>query len=79
MFPTKESLTASLAAADLPTAHADLARPAALLRPEAGEPARVGESRFGGHPDLPPHLNWPRELPFLAVLPRDVVNALHGG
>jgi len=74
MFSTRDALTDSLTAADLPTSFADLARPAALLRPVAGDPARAGESRFGGHPDLPPHLDWPwirrynMPMPFLAQI-----------
>lgn len=74
MFFTRDALTESLTAADLPASSADLARPAALLRPVAGEPARPGESRFGGHPDPPPHLDWPRihrfdvPMPFLAQI-----------
>ena len=84
MFPTKDALAHSLTTAALPAALADLARPAALLRPEAGLPQRVGESRFGGHPDLPPHLDWPWiprydiPMPFLAQINLADVRGMSG-
>ena len=45
MFPTKDALAHSLTTAALPAALTDLARPAALLRPEA-----VSIRRCEGHP-----------------------------
>lgn len=65
MFATHDALRASLAASDLkPTIQEQLLT---LARPT--EP---GQSRFGGHPDLPAEIEWPAHagtgepLPFLA-------------
>lgn len=76
MFATHDALRASLAASDLkPTIQEQfltLARPTARLAATPGVPTEPGQSRFGGHPDLPAEIEWPAHagtgepLPFLA-------------
>ncbi|HHU66584.1 YwqG family protein [Corynebacterium sp.] len=78
MFVDHAALRASLAESDL--SHSlrgeleSLARPAARLLSEPGAPTQPGQSRFGGHPDLPTGFTWPlhagtgQPLPFLAQI-----------
>ena len=63
MFVDDAALHASLAESDLSHSLrgelAALARPAARLLSEPGAPTGLGQSRFGGHPDLPTDVEWP--------------------
>jgi hypothetical protein len=85
---TPEELRARLVSAGLGR-HADalvgLARPSARLRstPTSDEDLRIGASKLGGNPDLPPSFRWPdregRPLSFIAQIALSETAAILSG